>query len=310
MKYATYLLFIFFFPIALSAQLVGDKENGLASYFSPEYDKRETAYKVIYHKDELVAAHRQFPFNSTVRVKNMDNGKTVDVRIIDEGPFIRSRIIELSERAAAIIGLLGKETVPVELTLLSTPNQPAVAIAPEPPVNNDPVVTPNASEPDPAPAAPPQVTPAPTPAENPAVVTPQPAPVTTPPPSVSQTAPPRPTVSDAGKEVKTTRVSSKHETLRKSEFAPGVYKINLSEPPAGTHGVQVGSFSDLESAMDKVAELQSKWFDDILIERVNIGTASRFKVILGPFKSLKSAQRYASDLKKRYKMDGFAVPIR
>ena len=114
----------------------------------------------------------------------------------------------------------------------------------------------------------------------------------------------------AGKEVKSTPVSNNNETIRNSTFAPGVYKINLSEPPAGTHGVQVGSFSDLESAMDKVAELQSKWFDDILIERVNTGSASVFKVILGPFKSLKSAQRYASDLKKRYKMGCFSVPIR
>lgn len=104
-------------------------------------------------------------------------------------------------------------------------------------------------------------------------------------------------------------VSDKTTTVRQSTFAPGIYKINLSEPPAGTHGVQVGSFRDLTSAMDKITELQSKWFDNILIERVNTGEASVYKVILGPFGSLKSAQRYASDLKKRYKMDGFAVPV-
>jgi rare lipoprotein A len=102
----------------LSAQLIGETENGLASYYSNEYQGAETAYGVIYDRNDLVAAHRLYPQNSVVKVRNAENGKTVNVRIIDKGPFIRGRIIELSERAAANIGLLGKETVPVEPTRL------------------------------------------------------------------------------------------------------------------------------------------------------------------------------------------------
>lgn len=304
MKNHLYLLLFLMFPVGLAAQLVGDTENGLASYFSPEYDGAETAYNVVYRKNELVAAHRQFPFNSRVRVKNIDNGKTVEVRIIDQGPFIRSRIIELSERAAALIDLLGKETVPVELTLISTPGQPAAASTTPPPVANDPVVPP-AETPAPPATTPPTTTeePAPSTFENPVTVTPTPA---APP---RQTPPPAPTVTEPRREVKTMLVSDNTNTVRNSTFAPGIYKINIAEPPAGSHGVQVGSFKDLESAMDQITQLQSKWFENILIERVNTGDASVYKVILGPFGSLKSAQRYASDLKKRYKMDGFAVPV-
>lgn len=307
MKNHLYLLLLLLLPLGLSAQLIGDTENGLASYFSPEYDGAETAYNVIYRKNELVAAHRQFPFNSRVRVKNIDTGKTVEVRIIDQGPFIRSRIIELSERAASLIGLLGKETVPVELTLLSTPGQPAQASVATPEINNDPVVPP-------ATRLAPAQTQSPPPATNPEPdpITYDNPPTTAPPATVTpprQTPPPAPTVTEIRQEVKTMQVSNNTTIIRNSTFAPGVYKINIAEPPAGTHGVQVGSFQNLEAAMDKITSLQSKWFDDILIERVNTGQSSVYKVILGPFASFKSAQRYASDLKKRYSMDGFAVPV-
>ena len=294
------------FPTLASAQLVGDTENGLASYYSEEYNGAETAYNVIYDKNQLVAAHRQFPFNSTVRVKNMENGRSVDVRIIDEGPFIRSRIIELSERAAAAIGLLGKETVPVELTLLSVPGQRAVAVS-EPPVVNDPVVTPAPEprrEPTPRPRTYEETQPVtPTPA---ASTTPAPAPVRQP----SQAPAPAPTVDQPTRtEVKNATVADRSKAVRQATFAPGVYKIQLSEVESGKHGVQVGSFRSLDRAMDKVTELQSKWFDNVLLERVGTGTTSTYKVILGPFDTDKSALRYASDLKSRYKIDGFTVEL-
>lgn len=307
-------------PAFATAQLVGDTENGLASYYSTEYDGAETAYNVIYDKNQLVAAHRQFPFNSTVRVKNMENGKSVTVRIIDEGPFIRSRIIELSERAAGNIGLLGKETVPVELTLLSVPGQKDAIVIEEAPVINDPVVVPAQPAPtsprdnttpdprtDPAPAAAPTVRPA-----APVATAPTPAPV---PADRSATnagttqAGPRPTVTSASRTVKATPVSNKTSTTRQTTFAPGVYKIEISDVPSGKFGVQVGSFNDLERAMDKVTEMQNKWFDDVLIERVKTGSTSTYKVILGIFDTDKSALRYAADLKKRYKIDGFTVEL-
>lgn len=288
----------------LSAQLVGETENGLASYYSNEYQGAETAYGVIYDRNDLVAAHRLYPQNSVVRVRNAENGKTVNVRIIDKGPFIRGRIIELSERAAANIGLLGKETVPVELTLISTPDQSAAPVLNEP----TPVVV----------TTPPPVAPAeiPATANDRPVATPQPAPATSPAPAaapakkaeVVQTNAPTPTVSASAAQVKATPVGS-GSLARTETFAPGIYKIELKKPSAGDFGVQVGSFVDLDGAMDKVAQLQSKWFDNILIERFGTGPGSIFKVVLGPFETQKSAARYASDLKSRYKIDGFTVNI-
>ena len=311
-----YLLILSLFALTttLSAQLIGETENGLASYYSNEYNGAETAYGVIYDRNELVAAHRLYPQNSVVRVRNVDNGKSVTVRIIDKGPFIRGRIVELSERAAAAIDLLGKETVPVELTLLSTPDQGAVRdqappvvrvdelepaapipaerepIVVEAPVRETPAVTNEA--PDRSPEAP-QRRATPAPATSPRKATPKPAPA--------------PTV--AAREVKAQPVSSR--VAGTASFGAGVYKITIAEPAAGAFGVQVGSFSTLESAMDKVTELQGKYFDNILVEVVPSAPQGKgkYKVILGPFETDKSALRYASDLKSRYKIPGFTTRL-
>ncbi|WP_026231782.1 septal ring lytic transglycosylase RlpA family protein [Neolewinella persica] len=298
----------------LTAQLVGDKENGLASYYSNQYQGAETAYGVIYDKNELVAAHRVFPQNSVVKVENMENGKTVNVRIIDKGPFIPGRLIELSERAAANLGMIGKSTVQVELTLLSTPDQPARAVTTTSTaeeearekaleVANNPIV--NEPAPTPAERQPVITEPRPAPAAAPAPV--KEAPKATSPP-VAQSSP-TPTVTTSASQVKALPVSSE-QLVRTATFAPGTYKIALLKPTGGKYGVQVGSFKDLEGAMDKVTELQSKWFDNILIERLSTGPGSVYKVILGPFETEKSAQRYSSDLKTRYKIPGFMVTIK
>ena len=92
-------------------------------------------------------------------------------------------------------------------------------------------------------------------------------------------------------------------------FSPGIYRIELSEPDRGRHAVQVGSFSQLERAMDKVAELQGRYFDDILLAKEGWGERASYKVLLGPFRDRASAQNYASDLQTRYNIKGFAVDM-
>ena len=71
--------------------------------------------------EALVAAHKTLPFQTMVRVRNLSNDQTVDVRIIDRGPFIQGRIIDLSHKAAQEIGVIGPGVAQVELTILSSP---------------------------------------------------------------------------------------------------------------------------------------------------------------------------------------------
>src|SRR5205085_7968937 len=75
--------------------------EGLASYYAEPYHGRKTASGEIFDTyKELTAAHRTLPFNTMVRVTNKTNGRQVDVRINDRGPFVGMRVIDLSVRAA------------------------------------------------------------------------------------------------------------------------------------------------------------------------------------------------------------------
>ncbi len=100
---------------------IGSTERGVASWYGKPYDGRAAADGEIYDMEQLVAAHRTLPFQTMVRVHNLVNDKTVDVRIIDRGPFVANRIIDLSHAAARAIDLIGPGFGPVELTILGTP---------------------------------------------------------------------------------------------------------------------------------------------------------------------------------------------
>ena len=99
-----------------------DGETGLASWYGHPYDGRAAADGEIYHMEALTAAHRTLPFGTWVRVVNLTNNKTVDVRITDRGPFVERRIIDLSHAAAAAIGLIGPGVAQVRLDILSVPS--------------------------------------------------------------------------------------------------------------------------------------------------------------------------------------------
>ena len=86
-------------PAPLAVPL-GYTEEGLASWYGIPYHGRRAADGEIYDMETLVAAHRVLPFNTWLIVTNLANNKAVKVRIIDRGPFVSGRIIDLSKAAA------------------------------------------------------------------------------------------------------------------------------------------------------------------------------------------------------------------
>jgi rare lipoprotein A len=100
---------------------VGHTEEGIASWYGVPYDGRQAADGEIYHMETLVAAHRTMPFNTWVRVTNVANRKSVNVRIIDRGPFVEGRIIDLSKAAAREIDLLGPGIGEVRIDVIKAP---------------------------------------------------------------------------------------------------------------------------------------------------------------------------------------------
>ncbi len=93
-------------------------EEGIASWYGPNFDGKLTANGEVYDMYAMTAAHRTLPFNTILKVKNLDNGKSVQVRINDRGPYAKNRIIDLSKKAAQKIDMLGPGTARVELVLL------------------------------------------------------------------------------------------------------------------------------------------------------------------------------------------------
>lgn len=96
-------------------------QQGVASYYGDQFQGKLTANGEIFNKNDLTAAHQGLPFNSIIRVTVVETGKFVDVRVNDRGPYVGTRILDLSERAAKEVGLYRKGTAEVRITLLRGP---------------------------------------------------------------------------------------------------------------------------------------------------------------------------------------------
>jgi rare lipoprotein A len=96
-------------------------ETGVASWYGYPYHGRYAADGEIYDMEKLTAAHRTLPFGTWVRVKNLNNARSVKVRITDRGPFIEGRIIDLSRAAARSIGLMSPGIGPVRVEVVELP---------------------------------------------------------------------------------------------------------------------------------------------------------------------------------------------
>ncbi|MDZ7690263.1 MAG: septal ring lytic transglycosylase RlpA family protein [Balneolaceae bacterium] len=83
-------------------------EEGVASWYGPNFHGKLTANGETYNMYEFTAAHRTLPFNTVLRVENRDNGESVVVRINDRGPFAKNRIIDLSKKAAEEIDMISQ----------------------------------------------------------------------------------------------------------------------------------------------------------------------------------------------------------
>lgn len=96
-------------------------ETGIASWYGAPYHNRRGSNGETYDMHAMTAAHRTLPLGSIVRVLNPETQSSVVVRITDRGPFIKGRIIDLSEAAAVQIGLIARGTTPVRLEVLKAP---------------------------------------------------------------------------------------------------------------------------------------------------------------------------------------------
>jgi rare lipoprotein A len=108
-------------PGGKPASVSANDLEGMASYYAEPYHGRKTASGEIFDSYKaLTAAHRTLPFNTLVRVTNKTNGREVEVRINDRGPFVNGRVIDVSLRAAQELDMVRAGTAPVRLTILKS----------------------------------------------------------------------------------------------------------------------------------------------------------------------------------------------
>lgn len=303
MKAITFLFLIPVFCLTLTANLQAQEEEfGLASYYSDDYHGRPTAYGDYYDKDKLTAAHKKYPYGSKIKVTRLDNNKAVTVTVTDKGPYIKGRVVDLSRRAAESIGLVADGVAQVKVELVSRgsrdtevaetnarrqPTRPSAYdfTEPEKEVETPPAREVSVAKRETEPKAAPQT--ATETAKSPE--------------AAAQPAAEKTAVAAEG--------PIKFKLVQQDYNQYGLYKIVLQKPEKRGFGVQIASLSSYENVLKQVADLQAKWFDDILISAEKNGATPVYKVILGPFLDEKTADNYRASLIKKHKIKGFVVNL-
>jgi rare lipoprotein A len=107
----------------------GFVEEGVASWYGKDFHGRKTSNGETYDMYAMTAAHKTLPMNVYLKVTNLDSGRATVVRVNDRGPFVKSRIIDLSYSAAKELGVVGPGTAPVRIEALGyRDNKPEDAV--------------------------------------------------------------------------------------------------------------------------------------------------------------------------------------
>lgn len=96
----------------------GTRIVGLASWYGQRHQGHPTASGEIYDTSKLTAAHRTLPFGTRLRVTNVENGRSVVVRVNDRGPWVKDRVLDVSMAAARALGMVGDGVARVEIVVL------------------------------------------------------------------------------------------------------------------------------------------------------------------------------------------------
>ncbi|HZU88259.1 MAG TPA: septal ring lytic transglycosylase RlpA family protein [Stellaceae bacterium] len=269
----------------------GYDRTGVASWYGPGYDGRLTANGEIFDMNGLSAAHPTLPLPSIVRVTNLANGRSLDLRVNDRGPFVDGRILDVSRHAAELLGFESTGITPVRVRILKRRSIEVAELAKEGIIANGPAFAEASPSVAPAPlarvasAAPP---PAPSPAP-PRIETPAPAPVVA--PAYPAAAAPPPESERAAIAAPPLRRDVSLAAYRPRPPArPAVAPAALAPP--GRMFVQAGAFAVPANAWRVRARIAG--LATVRVSAVTINGATIYRVRLGPFASVEQANRVLS----------------
>ena len=221
----------------------GYDERGIASWYGPGFHALSTANGERYDQDGLSAAHKTLPMPSYVEVENLDNGRRLTVRINDRGPFVDGRIIDLSRRAAQLLGVDRPGTARVRVRRVFPDGAEIAALAP------------------------PKVT---TPAPAPLIVAASPVPVAAapalPPPVATVAIPgaaPVPVPLRAGQNfVQVAALADPGRIAWLTGYLGAFGPVVTERTPAGLTRLRLGPYNDVDSAVAVLAKLRSAGYTD------------------------------------------------
>lgn len=291
-------------------------ENGIASFYGGErsgvdFHGRHTANGEVYDMGTLTAAHQTLPMPSLVKVTNLENGRQIVLRVNDRGPFVRGRIIDVSRRAAQLLGFEGQGTAKVRVEILadesrslklallnqSSPEGERIVMAAVP----RPAVTSDALAPLPgmrtAPP-PPQVSTLPPPAALAPSPSPRPSPRPAPPIQVTP-APPAPepppstTASAAMPPPPLPRPAAGQSLPIAYPVGQSPIVINVQVRPTKIY-VQAGAFGDPNRASLTAAKVRA--YGAAAVSAVRINGQNLYRVRIGPIASVDEADRILDQL--------------
>ena len=280
--------FLAFFVILAAYPGLCAQETGIAAVYQSSFQGSKTASGQPYDKNQLTAAHKIHPMGTQLRITRTDepSRRSVVVTVNDRGPYISGRIVELSSAAGRRIGLSNEtSTANVVLEVVGKVDQ-----VQQPKPTAPAVTSTNINTPPPPPVA-----------EVPAKAQ-----------VVKAETPQKPASPAKGSETAPVQVNEKiYPLARDPNQKFGLFKIALHQSANKGFGVQVMSLNSPDNLLQQITQLQSKWFDNILVsvEPGDDGKTPQYKMLLGPFQTEEQARTYNNNLKKKFKLTGFVVDL-
>ncbi len=258
----------------------GFVQRGKASWYGKKFHGRRTSSGETYDMYAMSAAHKTLPIPTYARVTNLDNGRSVVVRINDRGPFVDDRIVDLSFSAASRLGMIGPGTANVELRVLDPHERPDVRVASNAPKSPE--------SPSTRKAASGKV-----------------KPVSTGKAAASAATP----ASEAGVRVVQMPILGKTEASAARSTTPAVRTVVMAKPaikpsiPSSTSKgrellfLQLAAFASEKNAEAARAKLMLVQQNNVKIEKTTDALGTLYRVKIGPFVSAEEAKQVAQTLK-------------
>lgn len=231
----------------------GYDQSGIASWYGPGFDGKATATGETYDENALTAAHQTLPMPTLVRVTNLENGRAIELRINDRGPFANGRIIDVSRRAAQLLGFENAGTARVRVQVLEDESRQMAARLSGAPGSDD------VQQPVPEAAPSVAVVAQPLPDSSGSTTTPVP---TSPTPAVTTTAAATPLPEPSG------------QVFQQPVRATAIY-------------IQAGAFVDVQNAERLRAQLST--LSSTSLFPVRVGEQQFYRVRMGPIASVEQA---------------------